>query len=285
VFIRTVLRPAPVQEGGGGGGDPPPEDPVDIGDIWMFLGDSQTGGRAADGSTKAHVEAFCNIWQNTATLAALGPATPYNGLSSNPYRDGVSGRSLYGTRDQYRTRTGGTVNINTISMIWLQESGGQSTPDGQQDTVAEFKALFKAFIIEIRTNAPNAIIIYETAFSFGRENDLNRNWTLWNEALWEAVAELLAEEGITVYVVDTDTYIKALQAALVEGDVDEDEAKAIVWYPASDTQRAYHYTEVGNALIAILGYKTLGIPRNTLNLDGLTAVSSGHKAKILEVVG
>jgi hypothetical protein len=245
----------------------------------MFLGDSQTSGRAAAGTTLSHVHAFCKVAADNPEVGF--PANPYTGLNSNPFRNGDGGRSLAGTRAYYDTRTTGTVNITNLSMLWFQESGNQLGDGGSQDTPAKYKAQIKAWCIAAKANSAAVVIVIETAFSFGREAESGRDWTLYNVALYEAQAELLSENGITIYIIDVDTHVKNLQT-LLGGD---DAAKAIVWYPSTDTQRAYHYTEVGNALIGIAGMKRLGRNIGALNLAGLDAVSTDHKTAILTVLG
>lgn len=209
----------------------------------------------------------------TSGKVTTGPATPYSGLPTNPFVNGISGRDLPTTIAYLADPARESVRLNA-TMIWVQESGNQAF-DGQR-TPAEFKATYLAFWRWIHSINPTAKKFYETAFSFGREvpnNTNGRDWYLWNLALLEANAELLLE-GIFVYVVPTDAAVKALQIILSPGEV---------WYQTGHDD-AYHYNEVGNTLIAVLGIKIMGITCVLADLAGITGVSDTNKQHIIDVV-
>lgn len=246
---------------------------VDPGQNPVFLGDSQTLGRAY-GEAISHASAWCWIWQNmrAANRIAIGPATPYATFPTNPYRNGESGRSLANTIAAYAVSELATVRANA-TMVWVQESGNQNW-DGQR-TPAEFIATYLAFWRWIHSINPLAQKFYESAFSFGREvtnNTNGRDWNLWNLALIEANATL-ALEGIIVHLVPTDAAVKALQIILTP---------AAVWYQDGDD--AYHYTPVGNTLVAVLGIKKMGITCIPADLAGISGVTDTEKQHIIDVV-
>lgn len=227
-----------------------------LGLAWMFLGDSQTGGRAS-GEVISHVTAFKAIWDKTY---------PSQNVPS-PHADGVSGRFLSQTAAYYAEQSERTNR----TWVHFQESGNQN--GSGQATAAEFGTTFEAFVRQIRTQSPNAIISTETAFSFGRESDDNRNWDAYNTVLKQKVAALAAD-GIKVYVAEVDRNVKALDAAVGARNV---------WFQ-SDEGNAYHYKGLGNLLVALSIYDAMGYDVNALDLSGITSVTADHKAKCLEIV-
>lgn len=246
----------------------PPSVVVDVRNRWMFLGDSQTGGRDV-GAVKSHVEALAMIWQTK--YPNKGPVNPYNGLPTNPYRDGVSGRSLAGAIAQYNSRP----ERLTATWVHIQESGNQLGDGGSQDTPAKFKALVKAHAIQAEANSPGVVQTFETAFSFGRERDAGRNWNAYNGALREAKAELQAENGINLRIVETDRDIKLLQAAITP---------AAVWFQAGEANE-YHYRGPGNLMIALSMLKALGETVTMSDLSGITETTEAVKQACLDVIG
>jgi hypothetical protein len=250
---------------------------VDPGALWWFVGDSQTDGRDT-GVTKSHAEPFCEIWQRTAALDSVGPAAPYTGLgslsSSSPLKNGESGRTLSQSRAYYDAKTTGNVHKTNVTFLWIQESGNQAGDGGSQDTPAKYKALIKAWAIAAKANSASVVIIIETSFSFGREGEAGRNWNAYNDAFWEAVAELESEEEITVYVVDTDSIIKRLQTAI---------GASAVWFQSNESN-AYHYKGPGNLAIALGGFHALGYDIEALDLSGITTVSTENKAECIAAV-
>lgn len=241
---------------------------LDPGLNWVFLGDSQTAGRDT-GEATSHVTAFCWIWQTMRANGRLstGPALPYNGLPSDPYQNGFSGRSLPGTIAVYDALT---TERTGATMVWVQESGNQNFAG--QATAEDFKATYLAFWRSVHATTPSAKKVYETAFSFGREATQYRNWDSYNVAKAEADAEL-ALEGIDIITVETDAGVKALQAILTPADV---------WFQAGDANE-YHYTKIGNTLVAVLGLKAMGISCILSDLADITGVSDTNKQHIIDV--
>lgn len=228
-----------------------------LGLAWMFLGDSQTGGRAA-GEVASHATAFKAIWDKSFPSQASAAA----------HINGVSGRYLAQTNDYYSGRSDRTSR----TWVHFQESGGQ---DGTgQRTAAEFGTTFEAFVREIKSQTPNAIISTETAFNFGRESEANRNWDTYNTVLRQKVTALAAD-GIKVYVAEVDRNVKALDAAVGARNV---------WFQ-SDESNAYHYKGLGNLLVALSIYDAMGFDVNALDLSGITSVTADQKAKCLEIIG
>lgn len=224
---------------------------------WIRLGDSQTGGRATETPTAVSpIVALDNLWAENG----FSPASPSTTTS------GVSGRSLAGTRTSYEG-----MMITSTPWVHVQESGNQDL-DGQR-TAADFGATFQAFMEKIHTDWPDALITYETAFSFGREADAYRNWTSYNTELLARVATL-ASAGITVHVVDTDAHVKALQSILTP---------AAVWYQSGETN-AYHYTGIGNFLIAMAMLQALGHNVATIAHTSISDLSGVDKAAAIEVL-
>lgn len=241
----------------------PANSPLDVGDKWMFLGDSQTSGRAT-GTTTGHAHAFCRIWETK--FPSTGPDTPYtSGFGTDPHVNGVSGRRLAVTAEYYDGRAERLTN----TWLHVQESGSQG--DGQ-DTAENFKATYLAFWRQAALNTPNAIFTYESAFSFGREDEPGRNWDDWNVAMREANTEL-ALEGTTVHVVETDAAIKALQTELTPGDV---------WFQEGEANE-YHYEGLGNLMDAVMIFKTLGHTLTMADLADIAEISDAWKQITLDV--
>jgi hypothetical protein len=229
---------------------------ADVGLRWMFLGDSQTGGRAS-GEVLSHVTAFRAIWDRSFPDKA----------NEAVHVDGQSGRHLAATEDHYESRS----ERGDRTWVHFQESGGQ---DGAgQTSAAQFGVTFEAFVRKIKAQSPNAIISTETAFSFGRESESGRDWGPYNSVQRQKV-EALAEDGIKVYVAEVDRDVKALDALVGAGNV---------WFQR-DENNAYHYKGLGNLLVALSIYKALGYDVNALDLSGITSVSAADKAKCLEVI-
>jgi hypothetical protein len=241
------VKPAP---------QPPDTGIPDLGLRWMFLGDSQTGGRAS-GEVLSHVTAFRAIWDKSFPTLAGEQATI----------DGVSGRRLASTAEYY----GGSSARTDRTWVHFQESGGQ---DGAgQTTAAEFGATWEAFVRKIKAESPNAIISTETAFSFGREDESGRDWDPYNAVLREKLA-LVAKDGIKVRLAEVDRNVKALDALV--GGVN-------VWFQSSETN-AYHYKGLGNLLVALSIFDAMGYNVDALDLSGITSVTADQKAKCLEII-
>ena len=225
---------------------------ADPGTTWGFWGDSQTDGRApAESLCSSSPEAIESVWDGTSPTST--------------YDSGAGGRSLLGTATAY----GSYGSKSGLTWVHFQESGDQN--ETGQTTSAEFVATFEAFVRDIDADSPSAIISCETAFSFGREAEAHRNWDTYNTALLAKVSELAAD-GIPVIVADVDTKIKALQTAL--GD------NSLVWYQTGDAN-AYHYTALGNMMVALTVWDALGYDVATLDLTGITDISSEYKTVAL----
>lgn len=246
-----------VEDGGDDG------DQVDIGAKWMFLGDSQTAGRAS-GTAISHPSAFCRIWQTKFTSGF--PVNPYDNLGNDPFVDGFSGRSLIGTSGVYAESS----YKMSATMVWTQESGNQNYPS--QVTSAAFATTYKDFWRTVHQNTPSAVKVYETAFSFGRENDDYRNWNGHNTAMLSANVEL-ASEGIEITVVHTDLAVKLLQDILTA---------SAVWYTSGHGD-AHHYNETGNLMVALAGYKALNYTITSADLVDIVEVSDSNKIECLQI--
>lgn len=175
--------------------------------------------------------------------------------------DGRSGNSLAQHQAAYEADT-----FASTPWFHIQESGNQNL-DGQR-TASEWGDTFDTFMNLLHTDWPSALITYETAFSFGREGESYRNWTTYNTELYSRVAGL----GFTVHVVDTDSYIKAADTAI---------GASYVWFQAGETNE-YHYKGLGNFIVALAIFKTLGYNVNALDHSNI-AVDSGHKTTALSL--
>lgn len=235
-------------------------DRIELGTKWFFLGDSQTAGRAqGTDSSKSHAIAFENIFAGTYTEKIIDTRI-----------SGVSGRSLIGHHDSYSS----TNNLADYSWVHFQESGNQNQT-GQQ-SVDDYIKTFDLFVRDIVANSPNAIISTETAFSFGRETTSFRNWDAYNTALRLKVSQL-RQEGIIVHIADVDEMIKL---------ADEEFGAGNVWYQAGE-QNNYHYTGLGNFIVALSIYKSLGYNLATLNLSRIPSneISNELKLRAVRLVG
>lgn len=228
-----------------------------LGRHWMFLGDSQTGGRAR-GEVTSHVTAFRAIWDRSFPAQA----------DEEAHIDGESGRILSATASHYT----GRPDRSARTWVHFQESGGQS--GSGQNTAAEFGATWEAFVRRIKRESPHAIISTETAFSFGREGEGGRNWDPYNVVLRQKLAAL-AKEGIQVRLAEVDRNIKALDAAV---------GARQVWFQADEPNR-YHYKGLGNLMIALSIFDALGYDVATLDLSGITSITAAEKARCVEIVG
>ena len=231
-----------------------PPSPVDLGGLWMLLGDSQTDGRAT-GSTQSPVTALRAIWDETET-----PPT-------NQHANGEGGRSLLETNQYYTGRAERTDR----TFVYFQESGDQNNTG--QTTAEEFGDTFDDFITEILSNTPNAVIVVETAFSFGREAEAFRNWTDYNTELAARVATWQGL-GEAVYLSEVDRNIKALQILLTPTEV---------WFQAAE-ENAYHYKGTGNLMVALTLLDSLHYPMGDLDLSGILEPTAPQIAACLQVI-
>lgn len=219
-----------------------------------YYGDSQTDGRETELTAKSPPTIFEIIAADSGII-----------VPASVIRDGFSGRSLAGSFAAYQ---GDSFAGNP--MIWFQESGNQDL-NGQR-TAAEWGATFRSIMRAIHSAHPLALLLYETAYSFRRELIPGRNWDPYNDELRASVATL-AGEGITVHIVESDANIKALVAELTYD---------VVCFPDTDVN-AYHYQGVGNLMIALSGFDTLGYDVTTLDLSGVTVLEA-HKAAAIWVI-
>jgi hypothetical protein len=237
--------------------DPPPA-PVELGNRAFTLGDSQMDGRAPELAAKGSMHAFRTIWNSTFTA--------FTSFTIN----GAGGESLEETQGRYNAAGART----TATWVHFQESGNQDQ-DGQR-TAEEFGATFDAFVADILLNTSTTVISTETAFSFGRTISY-RVWDTYNTKLKERVA-YWATQGVTIYVGEVDRNIKALQER-------SGVTAADVWYQDPDARGpAYHYTELGNLMVALTNYAALGYDVTTLDLSGITTVTTTMKNHCLAVI-
>lgn len=228
---------------------------ANVGLLWMFLGDSQTAGRAS-GEVLSHVTAFRAIWDKSFPSQA----------NEEVHIGGEGGRVLSGTASYY----GGQSARTNRTWVHFQESGGQG--EGQT-TAAAFGTTWEAFVRKIKAESPNALITTETAFSFGREREADRNWDPYNTVLRQKV-DALAKEGIRVRVAEVDRNIKALDAAVGARNV---------WFQA-DEENLYHYKGLGNLMVALSIFDALGHDVKTLDLSGITSVPAADKARCVDII-
>lgn len=230
---------------------------ANLGRQWMFLGDSQTGGRAS-GEVASPVTAFRAIWDRSFPAEA----------DADAHINGESGRILSATASHYAGRS----DRGTRTWLHFQESGGQA--GSGQNTAAEFGAAWEAFVRRIKQDSPRALISTETAFSFGREGEAGRNWDPYNVVLRQRLAAL-AKDGIQVRLAEVDRNIKALGAAV---------GARQVWFQADESNR-YHYKGLGNLMVALSLFAALGCDVQSLDLSGITSISAADKARCVEIIG
>ncbi|WP_321367555.1 hypothetical protein [uncultured Desulfuromusa sp.] len=222
----------------------------DIGTTWGFWGDSQTDGRASEASS-------C-----TSSPECIG-----NILGTSPTEiNGVGGRSLDGSHAAYD----GYAGKAELSWVHFQESGNQDLTG--QATAAAFGTTFEADMTNIASDSPSAVISYETAFSFGREAEAYRDWTDYNLQLYDSV-ETLSGSGVTVIVADVDANIKRLQDVYTP---------SAVWYQSGDTNE-YHYTELGNFMVAVTVINSLGFDLDALDYSGVADLDADQRAAAISI--
>lgn len=92
-----------------------------------------------------------------------------------------------------------------------------------------------------------------------------------SDATLAASIATLASSGITVKVADVNASITWASAQL--GD-------SVVWYQAGDVNE-FHYTEVGNLMVAMTVWDALGYNVSTLDYSSITDVSTETIAVML----
>lgn len=237
---------------------------VDIGDSWMFFGDSQTAGRSNEPSARSHVTVFTNIWNRSFST------------SESPFSNGVGGRNLESTRDYYLSRS----SRSSATLVHFQESGSQS---GSQDTPQNFVQVFESMVRSIVSDSPNAVISTETAHSFEAESEPGRDWTQYNIEMISKIAELRAE-GITVYLAEVDRNITEL-VSRKRAEIGTTAGQEAVW---GDTGNSIgrHYTGLGNLMVSLSIYESLGYDINSLDLSGIpdSEISSADKQLCVDII-
>ena len=203
-------------------------DGLDLGDTWFFFGDSQTDGRATDDPTaESHAIAFENIWSDT-----------FGGTINSTIVGEGGGITLLESHDNY-TATAGTDNA---TWVHVQESGSNGQAGRGQEDPEDFGDTFEAFMRDIHSNTPDAVISYETAWTRD-PNDSGALWYEFNDEMRRRV-KLLARDGIIVHIVESEFFI--LKA------IDEN-----TFYDVVLTDDV-HYTGFGNFVIAVAMYRALG---------------------------
>lgn len=237
----------------------------ELGAAWMFLGDSQTDGRAT-GATRSPVEAFCRIWQTK--YPSTGPTTPFTNLPSNPYKNGVSGRSLAESKTHYD----GRAERTNRTWVHFQESGNQNLAG--QATATAYGDTFDGFVTAIRANTASAVISTETAFSFGREAEAFRNWDTYNTELRARVATWAAS-SVIIPIAEVDRDIKLLGTSI---------GAANVWFQSGEVNE-FHYRPAGNLMVALSKFKSLGYTITLADLADIptTEVSAAWQQACLDV--
>ena len=232
---------------------------IDIGDNWMFFGDSETAGRALEASVKSQVMAFTNIWNQTFSS------------SQSPFSNGVSGRKLQATLDYYSS----VEDRGNATLVHFQESGSQ---DATQDTAEKYVDVFESMVRSIALNSPNAIISTETAYSFEAESMQGRDWTRHNILMRKKIDEL-SSEGIIVYLAEVDRNIREL-VARKRSELGVTAGQEAVW-GATGNSIGRHYTGLGNLMLAFGMYESLGYDIDTLDLSNIPLCDVSYEDKQL----
>lgn len=229
-----------------------PPQPMALGDKWGSWGDSHNFGYGS-GTCLTPYHALARIAQ-TKGIAGI-PTNPYTNIrTSDVYQDGLSGRSLQGTLDEYN----GQGERTDRTLVLFQESGGQN--NAGQTTASAFGDTWDDFIDAILANTPNATIVYETAFSFGREAEDFRDWDPYNTELRARVAARNLPNQIAL--AETDRDIKLLQAEIGAGNT---------WLQSNESN-PYHFKSPGNLMIALSIFKAL---RYSIVLADLADIGTG----------
>ena len=233
--------------------------PVTLPASWFAYGDSQTGGRASETNAESPMVAFERIYIDS------GYGTPTSDFS------GLSGNTLGNMQDTYN----GDVPHTNPAWLHFQDSGSQK---GATDTQTLFGDTLDTFVntafAELTDSA--TVISTETAFSFGREAEAGRNWDGYND---ELRTRLTAQHlvGNTVYIAETDAHIKSLQNQVTPAEV---------WFQVGESN-AYHYKGLGNLMIALAMFESLGYDVDTLNLSGIPeggTITNARKQICLDII-
>ncbi len=225
-----------------------------LGDVWLFLGDSQTAGRAPEVTVSSSAKAFENIYR--ATFVSHDPSVRISG---------VGGCTLFQSAGRYSARS----NKSEMSLIHFQESGGQ-LKSGQR-TVNEYLSTLQTVTATMQRESPNAVLSVETAYSFQREDEAGRDWAEYNRVLKNHVVELQSQ-GVPIVLSSVDHNIKAL--------VEERGFNSVMMDDGA------HYRGVGNLMVALSVFEALGYDVLALNLDVIpeSDVSQGEKNICLQII-
>lgn len=210
--------------------------PVAIPTNQYFFGDSQFTGHGT-GICHDSIDGFRVLWPSFNS-------TPYN--SAIPIR-GEGGRNLLGHFEVMQTDLGtGPTPRTGPEWIHFTETGNQDQ-DGQR-TATEYGNTLETVLRWLKQRSPNALISFETPYTFGREGETWRNW---RPNRLEAMARVakLAAEGIDIHVIDAVPLVDRLVNFM--GNVTD------VWlmppYPAP-----YHFTDLGNLFIGMCMWQSFG---------------------------
>ncbi len=217
---------------------------INIGLNWAFMGDSQTHGRAYESpAVVSSPQAVETIWNS------LFP----NELPNLTNRGWGSHSLLMSWKEGWGYCYNAIDNTDKNALTWVhfQESG--TIAKDSQRNLSEYTKTLDGFINDIRLYSPNAFITAETAFSYGRENECNGcvDWSAYNDHLRLKISGLKAQ-NVNILLVDIDRLIKYGQSSEGFGSPD------LLWFPANSDTFPYHYTGLGNFLIALAIYDALG---------------------------
>lgn len=218
----------------------------------LFLGDSQTDGRAKERSAKSSVTALINLWKAS--------------FETNLYvkSNGASGRTLEGTHRAYLAIP--RDRLANLDWVHFQESGNQLSGGGTQNTPEKYAKELEKFIRSIRQYSPDAVITTETAYSFEAEKMKGRDWTKYNIAQCEVIKKLMGE-GIFVAIAPVDHNIKELvfNKRIIS---DNKRGQEAVWGD-TDNRIRRHYTGLGNLMVAISIFQAINADLNKLDLSDI----------------
>lgn len=279
-----------------GGTTPPPSGAVSLGARWAFIGDSQTAGR----DTLTYLDRL-----QSPVLGVLAVLSGVNGINGTSLIRGNGGQTLQYHRDSIYGSTSQISNPQTLTWVHFQESGGQT--GGGQSTAREYAQTLKQFIENILVRSPNAVISTETAFSFGdaRARQSGRNWgvctsvmsasqcasfmdysnctpdmtgippascTNYNLAQRAVIEHFRTVRNVTVYQVDVNALILQAETVFQPYQVWYQPYNATLyatWYPmdVDGSGLNYHYTFIGNLIVALGMYDALGYDVGSLTVN------------------
>lgn len=241
-----------------------PATPVALGTDWLFLGDSETSGRANEASAVSQVDAFENIWNQTHASSIVADT------------NGVGGRQIASTHAAYL----GETSIGSVTFINFQDSGGQ---DATIDEPAEYVALLEDFIDDVQVNSPNAVLTIETAYSFEEASDSGRYWPLHNDAMRTSI-NAYRGGGMEIYIAEVDRNITELvvQKRAQLGATAGQEAV----FGDTGMVLGNHFTGLGNLMVALSIFEALNYDLTTLDLSAIPdgEISASDKALCISII-